>query len=163
MSDKDEVIAWLQDAYAMERGIEQILENHARDAKDVPDMHRRLQDHLEETRRQAERLEESLKSIGSDTSTSRSAMGTVVGKMNGIMTGMYRDELVKNSLAEYATEHFEIACYKSLISAARRAGMPEVAAVCEENLREEERMAEWLAGQIDPVTNLYLDKSGKAA
>lgn len=110
MSDRDQVIIWLQDAYAMERGIEQILENHAKDAEDVPAMHSRLREHLEETQRQAERIEQTLKSLDTDVSKSKSTMANVMGKMNGAMTGMYRDEIVKNALAEYSTEHFEIAC-----------------------------------------------------
>lgn len=159
MSDKDQVITWLRDAYAMERGIEQVLENHAKDAKDVPEMQNRLNAHLEETRRQAERVEECLKSLGADTSTGKSVMGSIMGKMNGAMTGMYRDEIVKNTLAEYATEHFEIASYKSLIAGATRAGLPNVAAVCEEILREEESMAEWLAGRVEMLTHHYMDKA----
>lgn len=118
MSDRDQHIIWLQDAYAMDKGIEQVLENQAKDAKDVPEMHTRLSAHLEETQRQAERIAQTLQSLNTDVSKSKSTMVIVMGKMNGAMSGMYRDEMVKNALAEYSAEHFEIACYKSLISEA---------------------------------------------
>lgn len=165
MSDRDQVIIWLQDAYAMERGIEEILQNHVKDAEDLPAMHTRLSEHLEETRAQAERIEQLLKSLDADVSKSKSTMAHVVGKMNGAMTGMYRDEIVKNALAEYSTEHFEIASYKSLISGAQKAAMPEVVRVCQEILAEEERMAEWLESHIGTVTLRYMEKmrEGKAA
>lgn len=159
MSDRDDVISWLQDAYSMERGIEKILENHVKDAEGLPEMHPRLKRHLDETRRQAERLEACLKDLDTDVSTAKSTMGSVMGKMNGAMTGMYRDELVKNALAQYSTEHFEIACYKSLIAAARRAGLWEVVQVCQDILSEEEGMAEWVGGQIESITQRWMDKA----
>ena len=153
------MIIWLQDAYAMERSIEKVLENHAKDAEDLPAMQSRLNEHLEETRIHAERIEQALNSLDADVSKSKSFMSGVMGKMDGAMTGMYRDEIVKNVLAEYATEHFEIACYKSLVSAAERAGMPEIVRLCQEILHEEVRMAKWLETQIPVVTNQYLDKA----
>lgn len=37
--------------------------------------------------------------------------------------------------------------------------MPEVVSLCQEIIREEERMAKWLETQIDTVTNRYMDKA----
>ena len=39
MAHKELVIAWLNDAHAMELGIAQVLERHAEEAKDHPHMH----------------------------------------------------------------------------------------------------------------------------
>ncbi len=59
-------------------------------------------------------------------------------------------------LADYASEHFEIACYRSLIAAAEEAGKPQVAEVCSEILEDEEAMADWIEEQIPEVTRLVL-------
>jgi ferritin-like metal-binding protein YciE len=56
--------------------------------------------------------------------------------------------VLKNFLADYATEHFEIACYRALIVAANEAGHPRIATVCERILAEEEDMAEWIGKNL---------------
>jgi ferritin-like metal-binding protein YciE len=66
------------------------------------------------------------------------------------------DEVMKGSLASYTFEHMEIASYTILIAAAEAAGETEVARVCEQNLREEEAMAEWLKNNLEPTTTAFL-------
>lgn len=61
--------------------------------------------------------------------------------LSGIFAG---DEVMKGSLASYTFEHMEIASYTILIAAAESLGETEVVRACEENLREEVSMAEWL-------------------
>jgi ferritin-like metal-binding protein YciE len=56
----------------------------------------------------------------------------------------------------YSMEHFEIACYRSLIAAADEAGRPEIVKICEEILREEEAMARWLEQRIHDVAKMSL-------
>lgn len=69
---------------------------------------------------------------------------------------MFDDELVKNCLAYSASEHFEIACYRSLIAAAHETGQTEIAEVCREILQDEDAMSEWLEEQIPVVTQTFL-------
>ena len=38
MAHKEQLIAWLNDAYAMENSMIPVLKNHAKDAKDYPDV-----------------------------------------------------------------------------------------------------------------------------
>ena len=83
-------------------------------------------------------------------------MGTVAGFFQGRSTGAAPDELVKNALADYAAEHFEIACYRALITGARAIGATEVAQVCEQILREEEDMARWLENRLPMTVQQYL-------
>ena len=54
-------------------------------------------------------------------------------------------------VADYATEHFEIACYRALSEAARAANQQHVAQVCGEILRDEQEMADWLNGQLPKI------------
>jgi Domain of unknown function (DUF892) len=52
--------------------------------------------------------------------------------------------LIQDSIADIAAEHYEIATYTTLITAARACRDEETARVCREILREEEEMARWL-------------------
>ena len=152
MAHKDMVIAWLNDAHAMEEGIAQVLERHAADAKDDPRMQARLQQHLDETRRHAEWVKGCIERLGGDTSAVKTGMANVMGAVQGMTTKIARDEPIKNMLHDYGTEHFEIACYTSLIAAARDVGDAETAQVCQHILDDELAMANFLLEQIPPTT-----------
>lgn len=156
MAQHETIINWLKDAHAMEQNLVQVLENHAKDAKDHPQMQSKIQQHLEQTRRHAELVEGCLKRLGSSPSTMKSGMANIMGAFQGASTGVAKDELVKNALADYASEHFEIASYKSLITGAQAVGDMETARVCEQILRDEEDMAHWLEQQIPVATKDFL-------
>jgi ferritin-like metal-binding protein YciE len=122
-------------------------------------MHAKLREHLEETHRQADRLKRCIETIGGDVSKGKAWFSSLAGKIKGVSSGMADDEVVKNALSEYATEHFEIACYKSLIAAGDELGYLDVVQVCRQNLAEEEAMAEWLETQIPEITRGYLRRN----
>jgi ferritin-like metal-binding protein YciE len=156
---RETLLSWLNDAYAMEKGLVQVLENHANDVKDRPDMYQRIAQHLEQTRMHAERVRECVERLGGSTSTMKTAMGAISGFFQGRSTGAAPDELVKNALADYAAEHFEIASYRALIAAARSLGENEVLRICEGILREEEEMARWLEHQLPMIVNEHLGQT----
>lgn len=162
MTSNEQLTTWLNSAYSMEQSLAKVLENHAKDAKDHPTVRERIDEHLMETRRHADRVKECLQILGAEPSSMKSAMGNVMGMVQGASTGMFKDELVKNFLADYSMEHFEIACYRSLIAAADDVGQPEISRICGEILEEEEAMAEWLAEQIPEVTRLVLHQVAHA-
>ena len=83
MAHNDLVLAWLNDAHAMELGIAQVLENHAASAADDPPMQMRLQQHLEETRRHAELVKGCVERMGGDTSAVKTGMASVMGTIQG--------------------------------------------------------------------------------
>lgn len=157
-----QLIDWLNDAYFMEQSLAKVLENHADDARDLPDVRERDLQHLYETRRHAEKLERCLDLLGEKPSMMMGAMGTVMGKMQGMATGLFVDEIMKNFLSDYAMEHFEIGCYRSLIAAADEAGRPEIVQICEGILKEEEAMAKWLAERIPDVARMTLLQASAA-
>jgi ferritin-like metal-binding protein YciE len=155
-SKTDQLITWLNSAYAMEETLVKVLENHAKDAEDFPEIQARDEQHLEETRRHLQRVKYCLELLGEKPSTTKSIVGNLSGMVQSVSTGMYNDELVKNFLQDYAAEHFEIACYTSLISAAHEVGRPEIAEICREILQDEQDMADWLLTKIPEVTQLFL-------
>jgi len=152
MANNELVIAWLNDAHAMELGIAQVLERHITEAKDHPVMHAGLQRHLEQTRRHAELVKSCVERMGGETSGLKTGMASVMGAVQGMTTKLAKDELIKNTLHDYGTEHFEIACYTSLIAAAESLGDQETARVCQEILRDDQAMADFLFQQIPLAT-----------
>lgn len=151
-----QLIAWLNDAYSMEQSQAKVLENHANDAADLPDVREKDMQHLYETRRHAEKIERCLGFLGEKPSTVKGMMGTVMGTVQGMATGVFGDEIMKNFLSDYAMEHFEIACYRALIAASDEAGRPEISQICQEILKEEEAMAQWFAQRIPDIAKMTL-------
>jgi hypothetical protein len=66
------------------------------------------------------------------------------------------DTVIKNTLTDFATEHFEIACYNSLIFTAEALGEKQIAATCKRILKEEKAMAAELAAQLKGINDAYL-------
>lgn len=160
MESRDLLVRWLNDAYAMEHQLVPVLEHHAKDMKGDVAAEQRIRQHIAETRRHAERLEECMKRLGAKPSTTKSTLASLMGSAQAISTGMFRDEVVKNALSDYAAEQFEVACYKALIHAAERQGEPEVAAACAENMREDEAMAQWLDEQLPRAVEHAIPPAG---
>src|SRR3954469_4752363 len=118
MDSHEQIVTWLRDAHAMEQSMESVLQRHIKDAQDFPIMRERLEQHLEETRNHATQIRGCLDSLGGEPSTMKSMAAGWMGAMQGMSTGMFQDELVKNLLGRPGVEHFEIACYTSLLPAA---------------------------------------------
>ena len=151
-----QIVAWLRDAHAMEHSLEQVMIRHVAAASDYPEIQERLQQHLDQTRQHRTLVEECLESLGTKPSLVKAVAGGFMGAVEGMSTGVFQDELVKNALADYAMEHFEIACYSALVAAADDAGLTEIGYTCSEILREEVEMADWLEEQIPVLTRMYL-------
>ncbi|WP_163574890.1 DUF892 family protein, partial [Klebsiella pneumoniae] len=67
-----------------------------------------------------------------------------------------QDEILKNTYANHAFENFEIAAYTSLLTIAEAAGQGAHVGGFQQSLREEQAMAERVAGLIQPTTQRYL-------
>jgi ferritin-like metal-binding protein YciE len=158
--NNDLMLAWLNDAHAMENALIPILENHAGDAENHPDVRARIERHVEETRRHAELVKGCIERLGEEPSAAKTTLGGMVGAMQSVATGPFQDELVKNALSDYAVEHFEIAAYRALIAGARATGDEETARTCEQILRDEEDMARFLGDSLPATVQSTLRKAG---
>lgn len=101
---------WLRDAHAMEKQAESMLESMAGRIDNYPDLRARIEQHINETKRQITVLEEILdrndisRSVIKDSMSKMAALGQSIG-------GMFpSDEIVKGSISGYVFEQFEIAC-----------------------------------------------------
>jgi ferritin-like metal-binding protein YciE len=153
-SGTSQLIAWLDDAYAMETGLVGILQNHASHFNDhMPNAARRLQQHVVETQQHAQRLQDCLRILNTTPSGVKSTLSSFMGSIEGASTAIFRDQLVKDALGDYASEQFEVSCYTALVHAATELGYPEIADLCKRNLTEDQAMAAWLLQQVPAVVS----------
>jgi ferritin-like metal-binding protein YciE len=146
----------------MEKQAEQMLSALAARIENYPQLKARITQHIDETREQAKRLETCIRRRGGDTSVIKDTAGKMMAMAQGF-TGMFAgDEIIKGALAGYTFEHMEIASYRILVAAADALGDDLTASACEQNLSEEEAMAEWLAENAAGLTAEYLDREENA-
>ena len=155
-SQKDTLVTWLKDAYAMEQGIVEILEKQIGQMEDMPDAQMRVQEHLELTKTQAERVKGCIERLDDNVSHVKSGLANFLGALQGMSTVLANDKMLKNALADYAIEYFEIASYMANAEAARELGYEDIARVCETIMMEEQEMADWLEEQLPVVTRQTL-------
>jgi len=156
MTKRDQLITWLGDAHAMEVGIVTTLEKHISDAKRQPKVKAALTKHLRETKKHATAMKQALASLGGSHPALREGLSKVVNMVAGLGTSVASDTSVKNAIADFATEHFEIACYTSLVQTATELGEKRIAQTCKSVLREEEAMARTLKGLFPQINAAYL-------
>ena len=158
MEARSHLVDWLRDAHMMEMEAREMLDKQAKRLKNYPEMQARVQQHVQETESQAQRLQECIERLDGGSSMMKDVSGKLMGAVGALMTSMASDEVVKNVIADFAFENFEIASYRSLIRAAETAGDMHTAQVCRDILREEEDMAAFVDEQIPVVTKTFLER-----
>ena len=153
---RDEVIDWLNDAYAMERGLEVTLRKQAQSKELHQAVRTRAGIHLDETIVHAERLCDCLAKLGSSPSPVKTIAGEASEMAKAYSTKFTADERVKDYLGWCSAEAFEVACYKSLIEAANEASEEEIVPLLEKNLAQDSAMAHWLEMNVGAITRDYL-------
>ena len=173
------IIQYLNDALAMENASEDRLQSRIQDSI-VEDTRIQLQNHLEETRSQKERLKQIITGHGGepthakaelpllkpntidlvrDDLTSRSGVGssnnrqpeespsnpsvkTIVKETDDVRLAPEREliQSERDAIIEYA----EIVKYKMLMEIAKKVGAMDAVPVIDQNLKEEEQMANWI-------------------
>lgn len=159
MSGNETLIAWLNDAYALEQQLITVLNDHSSDASHHPHIKQRIDQHIEETRHHADIVKDCVERLGGSTSAAKTMMGKMSGLVAGMSTAAVQDELVKNCLAEYSSEHLEIASYEALVAACEALGHQDIADACRRILVDEERMAAWLEEHLPSVVQEYLTQT----
>ena len=75
--------------------------------------------------------------------------------MAAAMHSVADDEILKNSFANCAFEHFEIAAYRASLVLAEDGGFTQATVLLRQSLREEESMAQWIGESLPMVTRRY--------
>lgn len=163
MTGKDLLISWLNDAHGMENALIQILEHQVKEAKNYPQVQSRLQQHLEQTRHHAEMVKGCVEALGGKTSAVKTGLSNLLGQIQGVSTHPAQDEMLKNGLADYAAENFEVASYTSIIRAAQELGDQKTASVCQQIRQEDQDMANWIEQNLPTLAQETLHRVSTAS
>jgi ferritin-like metal-binding protein YciE len=155
----------LRNMHALEMTAIELTQRQSERLENYPDMKAKLAQHHAESEAQARRLEEILSRHDTSASTAKNAVSSVMGNVAAALHAPASDEVLKNTFANFAFEHQEIAAYTSLIAMAKMFGDTASIASLEQSLAEEQRMADWIEGQIVPTTERFmqLTKMGQRA
>ncbi|MBX8477648.1 ferritin-like domain-containing protein [Pseudomonas capsici] len=156
---QENLVDWLRDAHAMEQQAEKMLTAQAERLEHYPSLKRRIEEHIEETRGQQQRIGECLSRYDESPSTLKDLTGKVMAFGQAVSGSMMSDEVVKGAMSGYVFENVEIAAYTVLIEAAKVAQDPETQRACEETLQQEEAMAKWLLEHLPEITAAFLARS----
>jgi ferritin-like metal-binding protein YciE len=160
---RDIFVVGLRDAHAMEIQARELLERQSERLDQYPEVKAKVTEHLGETNGQLERLEQCLEACGESTSTLKDTAQSVMANAMAMAHSMAGDEILKNTFANNAFENFEIAAYKSLLALCGNAGIDAARAPLEASLKEEERMASWVASNVEKVTLDYVNHEQQKA
>lgn len=158
-------VTGLRNAHAMENQALSIMTPQVSRIENYPEVAARLEQHIEETNGQIARLDEILAGLGESSSTIKDTALSFMGTMAALGHTVAPDEILKNSMANFAFENFEIAAYTSLLTLAEAGGETRILSALEQNLAEERAMAEWLEEHLPAVTLRYagLREAGETA
>jgi Uncharacterized protein conserved in bacteria len=162
---RDLFITGLKNAHAMENQALSIMRPQATRIESYPEVEAMLNRHISETEGQIQRLETILDSLDADRSALKDMALSVAGTFAAVGHTVAPDEILKNSMANFAFENYEIAAYKSLLALAEASGNTMALEGLEANLEEEIAMAEWLDSNIEAVTLQFaaLKEAGETA
>jgi ferritin-like metal-binding protein YciE len=155
-SAREIFVTGLRNAHAMEVQARELMERQSERLTDYPEVRQKVAEHLRETNEQLKRLESCLSAYGESTSTLKDTAQSVVANTMAVAHSMAGDEILKNTFANNAFEHFEIAAYKSLLALCGPAGAGTSRSLLEMSLREEEQMASWIDANVQKVTMQYV-------
>ena len=155
---RDYYIAGLRNAHAMEIQAIQLLTRQVERLESYPEMEARMRLHLRESEHQKLRLEEVLGSLNQEHSPLKDAALGLVGNLAALAHSPAADEVLKNTLANFAFEHFEIAAYSSLAVMAEAFGDQNGITAAQQSQAEEEAMAQWINDHIKSTTLQFLGR-----
>ncbi len=159
---RDKLISYIQDMYALEDELVQVLTQHAQEAADFPIVQQHIQQHLTETEQHRQRMKDCLAAYGKTPNGVKSALGNIMGKLQGAFSGAKADKLAMNSRDEYVAENFEIASYAMLIATAQAYGDSQTVQASMTNLQDEVKTAKWLEAHTAEVALTALVQDGIA-
>lgn len=158
----EQLTKYLEDAHAIEAQAIQLLSKGPDFAGDR-ELARLYEEHLEESRRHRQLLEDRLHAHGSGPSRLKDA-AMRLGALNwGAFFGAQPDTPGKLAGFAYAFEHLEIGAYEHLKRVARRAGDEDTEAAAERILEQERFFAERIEARFDIAIDASLRVQGVLA
>lgn len=155
---KKTMIKWLNRAYAMEVGMKNTIESHAKLMEDMPDMKQKIENHIRETQMQMEKVENAIKSLGGDVSLYKKEVSDITTKLSGFITEQMhgKEKVLLNAISDHATEHYEMAIYKTIAEIAKMCNDPDVQKVAKDIMKEETETGEELSHKLSMLVKEYM-------
>src|SRR4051794_22536911 len=164
------LIQYLNEAYGKEKELETALQAHIAMTTKAP-YKKRLQEHLKETRGHAREVQRRIKQLGGKadagpissgpdaitgaatglTSVASKAVAAAKGPIHALRGTGEAEKMLKNARTEFHNEFEEIGFYAGIESLAQTVGDKDTAKLARGIKREEERMAKFLAKQIEQL------------
>ena len=132
----------LRNQHAVENQAVSLLSRQVERLENYPEMEARMRQHIDESKTQAQRIEDLLGQLGSSHSSLKDTGLSFMGNMAALAHTVAPDEVLKNTMANFAFEHFEIASYKSLLALSDSVGQSGAQSAQKQSLGEEIAMAE---------------------
>jgi ferritin-like metal-binding protein YciE len=157
----EQLTKYLADAHAIEEQATKLLERGQEIVGDA-ELAGVFEEHLTETRRHSELVEQRLEALGGDPSSLKDAL-MLMGALNwGTFFQAHPDTPGKLMAFAFAFEHLEIGGYEQLKRVAERAGDAETAETAATILADERAAAKKLAGAFDQAAQASLEAVGAA-
>ncbi len=150
----------LQKLHGAEKDQERTLRTLG-DAAAHEELRRALEEHIEETREQARRLEMILEEIGTkaDNIVPQAVEGLAADALKAIGQDADNEVIDLQVIASaQRTEHFEIACYQTAARAAEALGMERAAQLLNQTLREEKASSRKLDRLAEPLLKIAVER-----
>lgn len=150
-SHKERIGTYIDDAIALEAASITALKDMIEDAVSADDA-ALFREHLAETERQKDRLEERLRMFGREAE--RNILKDLLNKAGTMATDLlhaaknHHDKATRNLMQAYAIENLEVAVYEALYAAADEAGDHETARLARSIQDEEKAAAEKIWSRI---------------
>lgn len=152
-------VTGLRNAHAMESQALSVIDTQLGRLESYPEMIAMLQQHRRETEGQIARLDQIFQGLGESPSTFKDTAMSAMGSMQAMGHALAGDEILKNHMADYMFEHFEIAAYTSLITMAETMGHTSALPLLQQNLAEEQRFQQMLIDSLPAVTQKFLQRT----
>jgi ferritin-like metal-binding protein YciE len=156
---RDIFITGLRNAHAMESQALSVIDAQLGRLESYPEMVTMLQQHRRETEGQIARLDQIFEGLGESASGLKDLVMSAMGSMHAMGHALAGDEILKNHMADYMFEHFEIAAYTSLITMAQTVGHTKALPLLQQNLAEEQRFQQMLIESLPRVTEQFLSRT----
>lgn len=159
---REKLVDYVQDAQAMEMNVQAMLQSMISTTQDDT-VKRRLEQHLQETKEQTDRLSKRLDALQAGGSIRKEVSAVMGAGAKGLLDQIRGDKPGKNARDAYVTESLEIAAYELLSRLAERAGDAETVSVSRQNLEQEVQMRQFIDQNWDRFLDLTLIQEGIGA
>jgi ferritin-like metal-binding protein YciE len=158
---REQIVKYLTDVHSTEENAADQLRTGADTVQD-DQLARVLRDHLQETEEHERLIRARLEALDATPSKLKDVAQKGMAAVGGALSGAAPDTTGKVAIQAFATEHLEIASYRSLRAVAQYAGDTETAALAERILVQEQAAAEKLDALLDRAAVVGLPQSAAA-